>query len=312
MQKNMLIAVGSGGVSAFASVAFLTGAPGGVLLVYVATLPLFLAALTIGPMGATVASLSGFVLAGILGGMVAAGAFAILHGFPAWLVSRQALLRGVTPGAPDAWYPLGNIAATLSMFGAGMMMLLGYYLGSGHEAGLTGLVSDHLRDVLGFMSPDIDPAIRTMITESMLPVFPGAMAASWVVTIAANGLIAQAILRRAGRNIRPHSKLGDFSLPQWAAWPLVAAAVIALAASGDVEYLARNAAVVLAVPYFIVGLVVVHSLSRRLPLRGLALFAFYMVMLISSWSLVIVAALGMLEQWADLRLRFTGPPSTDD
>ncbi|MEQ8666173.1 MAG: DUF2232 domain-containing protein [Rhodospirillales bacterium] len=314
MQRNMLIAVGSGGVSALASLAFLGGVPGGFLLVYVASLPLFLIGLSGGPLLAGVASFSGIVVSGILGGLLTAVIFAVAHGFPAWLVNRQALLRSVvdedgttvglsTEGTGD-WYPLGNIAATLFLFGAAMMIVSGHTLSSSVDGGLGDLVREHLTVTMQVMAPNVDDSLRTLMVETLHPLFPGAMAASWIGMIAINGLIAQAILRRGGHNRRPETGYRSFELPNWAAWPLIAAAAVALVSDGDVSYYARNAAIVLATPYFLLGVIVVHGVTRRLPFRPVALFAFYAVLLISTWALVIVAALGMLEQWAELRLRF--------
>ena len=320
MQRNMLIAVGSGGASALASIAFLGGVPGGIVFVYLASLPLFLVGLSGGPVMAGIASFSGIVISALLGGLFTAVVYAVAHGFPAWLVNRQALLRqvvdtdgktvGLSVNGTGDWYPLGNIAATLFLFGAAMMIVTGHTLAGTSPNGLSGLVHAHLTTTMEVMAPNVDPALRTMMVETLYPLFPGAMAASWIGMIAINGLIAQAILRRASLNIRPETGVRSFGLPQWAAWPLIAAAAIALGSDGEVSYYARNAAIVLATPYFLLGLAVVHGVSRRLSFRLVALFAFYTVLLVSTWALVVVAALGMLEQWAELRLRFSGSESS--
>lgn len=319
MQRNVLIAVGSGGVSALASVAFLGGVPGGIIFVYVASLPLFLVGLSGGPIMAGIASFSGIIASAILGGIFAAVIYAVAHGFPAWLVNRQALLREVvdndgkavglsTQGTGD-WYPLGNIAATLFLFGAAMMVVSGHTLAGNVDGGLSALVRDHLTTTMQIMAPNVDESLRTLMVETLHPLFPGAMAASWIGMVAINALVAQAILRRSDRNLRPQAGTGTFDLPHWAAWPLIAAAAVALVSDGEISYYARNAAIVLATPYFLLGVVVVHGVTRRLSFRPVALLAFYLMLLISTWALVIVAALGMLEQWAELRLRFA---STDD
>mgnify|MGYP006893821163 FL=1 len=55
MSKDMLIAIGGGTLSAFASLAFMSGMPGALLAVYLAPLPLLLVGLDHGIKAATAA-----------------------------------------------------------------------------------------------------------------------------------------------------------------------------------------------------------------------------------------------------------------
>ena len=73
----------------------------------------------------------------------------------------------------------------------------------------------------------------------------------------------------------------------------------------DLGYLGRNIAMVFAVPYFLGGLAVVHGLVREVAFSGVLLGTFYLVVIISGWALVVVAGVGIIEQWAGLRSRFT-------
>ena len=63
-------------------------------------------------------------------------------------------------------------------------------------------------------------------------------------------------------------------------------------------------AALLAVPYLLQGLAVVHSAADRVKARGLVLAAFYIVLLLFSWPLLVgVVLLGLLEDWAQFRRR---------
>ena len=68
MSTKMLFALGLGGLSAVVSMAFLAGWPGGLLVVYLAPLPLLLAGLGGGAAAATVAGATGIMTAGLIGG----------------------------------------------------------------------------------------------------------------------------------------------------------------------------------------------------------------------------------------------------
>ena len=74
-------------------------------------------------------------------------------------------------------------------------------------------------------------------------------------------------------------------------------------------YLALNAAIVLLVPFFFAGLAVVHAFAGGRQARTLLLMVFYFFLLVSGWPIAMVVGLGVIEQWAGLRRRFsrTGP-----
>ena len=73
MPKKTLIAIGAGVLSAFAATAFLSQAPGALMLVYFADLPLFLAGFGLGPQSMVISGAVGFMAAGLIGGGIAAG-----------------------------------------------------------------------------------------------------------------------------------------------------------------------------------------------------------------------------------------------
>ena len=69
---------------------------------------------------------------------------------------------------------------------------------------------------------------------------------------------------------------------------------------------------ILAVPYFFMGLSVIHALARRLTFPGTFLAAFYLVLIISVWIAVLVACVGAIEHWLGLRHRFAVPDADEE
>jgi hypothetical protein len=63
----------------------------------------------------------------------------------------------------------------------------------------------------------------------------------------------------------------------------------------------------LSTPFFLLGLAVIHTLSRRVSARGPVLFGVYFLLVIVGWLSALVVLLGVLEQWISLRERFTAP-----
>ncbi len=313
MSKDMLIALAGGGLSAAAAMAFLAGSPGALVFVYLAPLPLLLVGLGLGAKAGMVAGITGFMLAGLTGGAMAAGMYGVLNALPAALVVRQALMqRPAGPSSGVEWYPVGSILCWLTVLGAGtflMAVLASHAVG---EAGIEGAVSTYLDRAFEIMAPALDAADRVNVVAAFTPLFPGFVVTSWVVMTAVNGALAQAGLVRLGRSLRPQTALATLKLPEWMSALLVAAAAVALLAPGELEYIGRNLVVILAVPFFFLGLAVIHALARRAvpqtTLLAVFYFVFYILLLVTGWAAVIVAGVGVIEQWGGgLRRRFAGP-----
>lgn len=305
MSRSLFIALG-GGTSAILSIAFLTGSPVMLMMGNLAPLPLFLVGLGFGPIAGSVAGLIGLTLSGLLGGLLAAGLFGLVHALPTWLAVRQSLMRRTAPDGTTDWYPLGGVLCWLTALAVALLIvasLVAYQSGEGLED----MVTAYLSQVTMILAPTLDEAQRAELTGALVPFFPGTAAVSWLVVLAANGLFAQSLLTKSGRNLRPRPKLDDFALPDWISWLLVGAAALALAGSGEVAYLGRNLALILATPFFVLGVVVVHVLSRRAPSPRGVLLAFYAVVFISGVARLMVAGIGLIEQWVGIRRRFAKP-----
>jgi len=312
MPRDALIAIGGGLLSAVAAVAFLDGSFLAVLLVYFAQIPLLMVGFGLGPRAATIAAGVGFFSTGLFGNAMVAGLFGLLHALPAWavvlLVMRKDEALDEMKGGD--WQSPGTALSAIALLGGGALLAVSLGIGDG---GLEGLITTHLDSAFAGMAPNMGAEDRGVFVAVLTPVFPGALGASWVVMTVINGVIAQGVLVRMGRNLRPSPSYADLALPSWASWPLVIAAAALLGSGlgyGELGYVGRNMAMVFAAPYFFLGLAVVHTLARRVAFTGAVLVALYMVILVSGWAAVVVAGIGIAEQWVGLRHR--APNGTGD
>ncbi|MHA1597252.1 MAG: DUF2232 domain-containing protein [Alphaproteobacteria bacterium] len=303
MSKDTLTAIAAGCISAFASMAFLSGIPGALLIVYVAPLPLLLAGLAMGQQAAALASISGIVITGLVGGATAGMLFAVFHGLPMWMIARLALLRrSQADGTPGDWYPSGSILAMMSVYAAGGL-IVALVSASPEDGGLRNMIATYLDQVFAVMMPDIDAAILNELIEAMVPMFPGYVGISWMVMVSINVAGATAVLKRAGRAQRPPLKMSELVLPDWLSWLLIGAAVVALIGADGLQFAGRNLALILAVPFFFLGLSVVHTVANRTTFPGMFLVGFYVFLLLTGWIAFVVIAAGLAEQWTGLRGR---------
>lgn len=297
-----IIAVAAGAASALVYATLLTGSPAAFLLAYLAQLPLFAVGLWMGTGAMALASLTGVVVTFVTGGFVFAIVYAVSNAAPALVVVRQALLWRPKDGGIE-WYPPGNLL--LVLFGLASVVFLAVAIGfAGRDGGLEGMlvtfIVETFRKLRGPGAPDM-PDFDAYAAQ-IARLFAGVVAVSWLVMTFLNGTLAQAIVRKAGVNRRPSPRMADLDLPAWlAGLSAIFAAGIFLDGFGG--FVSRNMMVIFVALYTIAGLGVVHSLVSGLQWRGMALGAVYGALIVFGWPAVVLAVLGLIEPFANLKAR---------
>jgi hypothetical protein len=138
-------------------------------------------------------------------------------------------------------------------------------------------------------------------------ILPGTLALSWMLSVTLNGVMAQAILTRSGRNFRPAPYYSNLELPRSLSY-VVAGALILSFLPGSMGFAAGTLAAIAIWPYFIMGLIVVHVISRRLTARIMVLAAFYLFLVGLGWPAALVVGIGVMDQWMGLRQQYGAPP----
>ena len=308
MSRHMMLALVAGGISAVVFLSVVGGAQGGILFVYFGSLPLLLVGLSSGVAAGTVACASGFLLVGALGDAITALLYGVIHAVPALIVIRQGLQRRGSGSSVADWYPAGDILSVLSATGMGLLVLMAVFLWM-EDVQVGSAIGARLDQIALAIRPDMSAEDREMFVSFLVPLFPGMVGASWMLMTVINGAIAQGLLIRTARNIRPKGYFGVSSIPLWMSWLLVISAAIALLGPGELGYMGRNLVMVAAVPFFFVGLSLVHLVVRRTVAPGMLLAVFYVMVIVSAWLAMVVAGLGIVDQWIGLRDRITGSGS---
>jgi hypothetical protein len=302
MPQVIALAVLAGLVSSALFLALSTGLPGMVLFAYFVQLPLLLAGLSLGLAASGLAAVAAILVCGLIAGVVAATMFTLVQAIPAVMVVRQALLSRQEAGRVE-WYPPGLVLAQLTAF-AVLGITVAFVVLLGHPGGLAGVLAAFLGSALdGLGATEIAVSAGPELERWMF-LFPGLMAASWLVMVALNAVLAQALAVRLGVNRRPTPNLSALELPGWL-WPAIGlAALLALLGDDGLGFLGRALLIVLTIPYVFLGLAVVHAFARRVTHRRLALGLFYGAMMLLGWPILAVLLLGFVEDWAHVRQRF--------
>ncbi len=319
MPRDWIIAIGGGFISAIASLAFLGGVPGALLLVYLAPLPLMMVGLAFGPTAAVVASVAGALAAGAIGTAVATMLFAVIHGLPAWMTVRLALINrpaeetrqttGEDAKDKAAWYPAGHVLAWLTALGSGLFLIMVLFIAGG-AGEFKNAVINYLDQVLTMLAPALPKESRAQALSLIAPLFPALVGVTWLVVTAINGVLAQGILRRMGRALRPSPSYRNLSLPHWLSWLLVGTAAMALTGPlmgmVEIEYMGRNMAAISAVPFFFLGVAVLRSLVKKRIFIMMVIISLYLFLMMPGWAALLVTGIGLTEHWIGLRRLFPG------
>lgn len=287
--------MGWGGLaSATLSLLYLLPIPGLAFLSYFSPLPFFLLGLSSGLRPLYGAVVIATLLVCLIGGLFTGGEFFIFSGLgPAFLVNR-ALLNRKTASKKRAWYPASFLLRDLTL-SSGLVMLLGLgvYLYFTHG----GDTQIFVKMLLKNLDPhnqirEAEPLLRTI-----LPLLPGFFALSWAVMMLINGSLAQGVLVRFQRNLRPSPSLKTLEPPKMFLILFGLALLLSLIGVAPLELLGKNTAFVLAFPFFLIGLGFVHGWFQKTPYATISLTFFYFFLLLLIWPALFVVLLGILKPW---------------
>jgi len=299
--------LGAGALSALLYLALQLASPGAMIFAYLSPLPLYAAGLGLGPVVVLIAGATGALLTLALGGGKDALLFAVLNAAPAIWMVRLALISRTDEQGRQEWYPAGRLAAWLSISAAGyfiVALVLAAMFGNGLWDSLEGFAREMVAGLAAANGQEPAPVLHELTARASTWA-PAMLGISWMTMQVINATLAQGLLSRFARNQRPSPDLAAFRVPG----PLVYALVVTLALSmidGQVGLIARTLAVFIAFPFLFAGLAVVHALIRKLAARNILLVVFYILLFMLGWPLVLVAGLGLMDQWVDFRRRFAG------
>lgn len=312
MPSYLLISLGAGLVSALLHASAATGAAAALMLIYFSPLPLFMAGLSFGPMAVSIAGIFATLAIAVAGGPQFATTYFLANAAAPILLCYYASRSRQydTPNGPvTEWYPSGNLFGWLWVVGTVIVILLAF-LAQSQSGGMRGWISQTLQVEQLATSVALaqlqagGTAIDETVLQNTLIAFaaPGA-AVFWMLTAIGNGALAQRLVTRLGRALRPSPRMLELVLPPVMVIPLAAGLALSFL-PGDLGLASGAIAAMAAVPYFFLGLAVVHAISRGLPARGFTLGLFYILILTFGWPVLLTVGLGVADQFAGFRHRF--------
>ena len=294
-----------GALAACPYLAPLSGTPGSLILVYLSQLPLFIGGLWGGVTAAALAGLTASLMLLLASNIIAVSMFAALNVVPVILLVRQALLARTGADGAIEWYPPGLLTAWLT--GLGLTAIVVSLLLFGGPDDIQAAVREILAPALDRLF-DERTSGRDELAGLLAMIMPGVVVASWMVMTLTNGSLAQGLLRRFGAGWRPSPALAALELPM-SFLVLLLLAATATALGGMMRFVGVNVIIILAVPFCLAGLAVLHTIARRYSRPAVPLVGVYVLTGLFGWPLLVFIFLGLLDTSLGLRRRIRLPRS---
>lgn len=310
-----LIATGllAGLVSGVLYVAAGSGSFLSLILFYAAPLPLAIAGFVWFWPASIAGIVSGGAVVAFIGDPTLAAIFTLSFSLPvAWFCNRVLLFREDANVGGDpvrTWYPLGNIVTSVALMSA-VLVIVGIFTVSGSFDAYQAFVRDHFQTFneiaeLQTEGPQLDADVYNQFLDQLTYLLPVLLASGWIMIMLLNLYGGAKVASLSGQLVRPWEDLSKISLSKNYAFAMVPAFAGTFLAGfpGLISLIILGA---LAIAQAVVGLAVVHAVTRGTMIRPLLLGVVYGSLLLLGVPALILGALGLAEPWIRLRDRFGG------
>ncbi|MCP4936871.1 MAG: DUF2232 domain-containing protein [bacterium] len=324
MTKNPYIAgLAAGCVAALLYLSLATGSGMGLLLFYLAPLPGFIAGFGWGVRAAGVAALAGtgLILASL--GFTPAIAYGVSLAVPSVIITNFASLYRLS-GDPSQqqeepeqrqieWYPVGNLMLIVALYGGLLAMMTVLLLGTSYEAYLD-KVGSQLDLIIskaieaGFFKK-LKPEVMGQYKSVVQAILPASTAVLWCLLAYINMWIAAHIVRLSEKLSRPWPDLSRIEFSYKSSFALIGLFFLSFSMPGIGGLILSGFAGAMMIAFLLMGLAVLHYLTRPYPARGLILFGTYITIFFIGWGAIFVIILGVVEPLVQIRRRANIAPS---
>lgn len=313
------IAIAAGSASALMYASIISRVRLSLVLIYLAPLPLMVAAIGWGPLSAAIGGIAAASVFALLFGLPFSIAYATTAALPAWWLGHLALLgRAVPNTAPDAsaatppastveWYPSGRLLLWIAVIAAVLAFVTLLTIGTDSDSIAAAMKRGFSRMVRLFALRGV--AIDEGLIDTMAALAPAGVPTGPMIILAVNLWLAGKIAVTSGRLNRPWPDLKSTALPPMTLVALCVALAFCFT-GGLLAVLAKVIAGALLTAYAFTGLAVLHTLTLASGNRTIWLVSSYAIMIVLFWPLLAMAVLGLADAVFGLRERFmrTRPP----
>ena len=320
MVQIILVGLGAGAAAALLFASIASGSVLAIVLFYLAPLPILIAGLGWSHWAGLLAGFAAAASLGLVIGLYFFIAFLIAVALPAWWLAYLSLLArpvGANGSMTLEWYPVGRLVLWAAVIAAVLVIVAVPNFGTDQEAFQAALRSAFERAFrlqtqapVDAPRPPLPPDTERLINILVKALPPAAAVVATLVSVF-NLWFAGRIVRLSGRLRRPWPDLSTLTLPSVTPG-LLAVAIAGMFLPDLAGILFGIAAASLLMAYAILGFAVLHSITRGIDYRVLALASAYAAVVVLGWPVLAVSLLGLADSAFNIRARVAkrrAPPS---
>jgi hypothetical protein len=233
--------------------------------------------------------------------------------FPTTGLVYLGLLNRQTDDGTAEWYPVGRIVLAAAILAASIMAI-GLVVLAGDMAAFTATARKAVDSLVaqGFLGqqPLTEPQL-VGLTDLVIRLLPVAGATLVLLFLLLSLWLGARVARAAGTLVRPWPDIAAFTFPGGAPVLLVVAMLAAILLDGKAQLVALAFAGAFYVGYVLLGLAVVHYVTRGLSFRTPLLVALYLFLfLVNSGASLVLAIVGLIDSLVTLRRDGATPPAS--
>ena len=291
-----------------------------VLLSPFAMIPSMLVGLAWGLYSTIASIVISFILLGLWLNIGIAIGMAITIGLPAIFFVRQALLSrsmqadNENTASPDAYtsfnervyYPPERLIIWAIAFCASFSFLA-FGLSANNTGGLPGILQtmilsneNFIRDIETLYQVELTDNLVRILAETIIVLTP----LTWMLIILGSLQTAQTIAKFFKINLRPTPDYSVMQLPGKLEYVLAGLLLLIFISSDWVSVFFLVLVCLCLTAYFLLGLAVIHAISRTWNGRGIFITAIYFIVFLVPWVAILVSIAGLIESRIGIRSRF--------
>lgn len=219
----------------------------------------------------------------------------ILLGYimPTWIFGRQLLKARLTRHGGIEWYAVGNAIVALVTYMAVAFVLIGYYFAGG-ESDLPQMIQDKVRADTQMVDPEAGAAFTQFVTQFPFVIF-GLL--FWYATLMIYGAacLANYFCLAYGKALRRSLMILPYIPPSYVPVCLLLCGLAGFFVPHETAYVLQTVFLILLIPYFMLGLGLLHAGSKSWEGRRFWLGLFYVILAFFQWPAMFLITWGFMH-----------------
>lgn len=281
-----------------------SGLLAGVFVPFTPLVPMFWAGFRLGGHAIGHVALIALAFCLVLLGPAASALILMYFVVPTWAFGRQLLKARLNRHGGIEWFATGNAVVALVTYLVIVFILLGYYLAGG-ESDLLQMVQRNLQESAASLDPAMIEQFSLIAEHYPFLVF-GSVLWFTVLVIYGTACLANFICKSYGKALRPSIAITPFDPPVYVPAWLLLSGVTGFFVPHETAYIPQTAFFLFLIPYFLLGLALIHEQSRAWEGRRFWLSGIYLFLLMAQWPALLLAGWGFVHHMR----RLTNTPTS--